>query len=300
MINEKNIKTLGTHSGKFHADEVMATAILRLLLGDLKVTRTRDEKILEKLDFVYDISLGEFDHHQLHKEIRENNIPYAACGLVWREFGSRVIQKFASQFEENDIHSIFDYVDNNLVQGIDATDNGIDIKSEIKVTSISDIIQNFNPTWDSEDSSDEAFEEAAHYAIEIIKRIINRQISVIKARTIVNEAFQERTMNEIMVLKQGCPWLQQLLKIDLQDEVLFVISPGDNNTEYKIQTVKKNVDTFEARKDLLESIRGKSSAEINSILEINDAIFCHKAGFIASTKSMESALKIAKLSVEAK
>lgn len=297
MINEKNIKTLGTHSGKFHADDVMATAMLRLLLGDIKVTRTRDENILRKLDLVYDISLGEFDHHQLNKEIRENNIPYAACGLVWREFGSRIIQKFNSQLEENDIISIFDYVDKNLVQGIDATDNGIDIKSEIKVTSISDIIQSFNPTWDSNDSIDEAFEEAVQYATEVIKRIISRQVSVIKARVIVNEAFQNRNINEIMVLKNGCPWLQQLLKIDLNNEVLFVISPDDNNVEYKIQTVKKTADTFEARKDILESIRGKSREEINSIIKIDDAIFCHKAGFIASTKSMESALKIAKLSV---
>jgi uncharacterized UPF0160 family protein len=297
MINEKNIKTLGTHSGKFHADDVMATAILRLLLGDIKVIRTRDENILSKLDFVYDIGLGEFDHHQLNKEMRENNIPYAACGLVWREFGSRVIQKFSSEFDENDIMWIFDYVDKNLVQGIDATDNGIDIKAEIKETSISDIIQNFNPTWDSKDSKDEAFEEATKYATEVLKRMINRQVSVINARIIVNEAFQTRDINEIMVLKNGCPWLQQLHKIDINEEVLFVISPDDNNTEYKIQTVKKDAGTFEARKDILESIRGKSSEEINSIIKIDDAIFCHKAGFIASAKSMESVLKIAKLSI---
>ncbi len=297
MINEKNIKTLGTHSGKFHADDVMATTILKLLLGDITVTRTRDENILSKLDFVYDISLGEFDHHQLNKEIRENNIPYAACGLVWREFGSRIIQKFDSQLEEDDIISIFDYVDKNLVQGIDATDNGIDIKSEIKVTSISDIIQSFNPTWDSNDSIDGAFEEAVQFATEVIRRIISRQISVIKARIIVNEAFKNRSINEIIVLKNGCPWLYQLLKIDINNEVLFVISPDEANGEYKVQSVKKNVDTFESRKNIVESIRGKSSEEINSIIKIDDAIFCHKAGFIASTKSMESALKIAKLSV---
>lgn len=297
MINEKNIKTLGTHSGKFHADDVMATAILRLLLGDIKVIRTRDEGILKTLDLVYDISLGAFDHHQLDKEVRENNIPYAACGLVWREFGARVIQQFNSQFEEDDITSIFDYVDKNLLQGIDATDNGIDIKSDIKVTSISDIIQSFNPTWDATDSADEAFEDATQYATEVLKRMICRQVSVIKARIVVNEAFENRTSNEIIVLKTGCPWLQQLLKLDLNNEVLFVISPGDNHAEYKIQVVKKTVDTFEARKDLLASIRGKSSEEINSILGIDDAIFCHKAGFIASTKSMESALKIAQLSI---
>ncbi|WP_207647735.1 MYG1 family protein [Clostridium estertheticum] len=297
MINENNIKTLGTHSGKFHADDVMATAILRLLLGDIKVIRTRDEEVLKKLDFVYDISLGEFDHHQLDKEIRENNIPYAASGLVWREFGSRVIQKFNSEFDEDDIISIFDYIDKTLVQGIDAIDNGIDSKSEFKVTSISDIIQNFNPTWDDDSSKDDAFEEAVGFAIVVIKRIISRQVSVIKARDIVNKGFENREVNEIMVLKNGCPWLQQLFKIDINSEVLFVISPGDNNAEYKIQTVKKTSGTFEARKDLVESIRGKSSEEINSIIKIDDAIFCHKAGFIASTKSLTSALKIAKLSI---
>lgn len=297
MIDEKDIKTLGTHGGKFHADDVMATAILSLLLGNKKVTRTRDENILNKLDFVYDISLGEFDHHQLNKEIRENNIPYAACGLVWREFGSRVIQKFNFELDEDDIKWIFDCVDENLMQGIDATDNGIDIKSEIKITSISDIIQGFNPAWDSNDSQDEAFQEATICAIDVLKRMISRQISVIKARSIVNEAFENRNNNEIMILKKGCPWLQQLYKIDINSEVLFVISPNDDNVEYKIQTVKKAADTFEARKDILESIRGKSSEEINSIVNIEDAIFCHKAGFIASAKSLESALKIAKLSI---
>lgn len=98
-------------------------------------------------------------------------------------------------------------------------------------------------------------------------------------------------------MKIGCPWLQQLLRIDRNNEVLFVITPDDKNEEYKIQTVKKTVDTFEARKDILEAIRGKSSVEINSIIKIDDAIFCHKAGFIASTKSIESAIKIAKLSL---
>ncbi|MGH4052755.1 MAG: MYG1 family protein [Clostridium sp.] len=297
MIDEKNIKTIGTHSGKFHADDVIATSMLRLLLGDIKLTRTRNEEILNNLDFVYDICLGEFDHHQLDKEVRENDIPYAASGLVWREFGERIIQKYNPEFNEDDVNSIFEYIDKNLVQGIDATDNGIDIKTEIKLTTISDIVQLFNPTWDSNDSKDDAFDEAVGYATQVVKRMISRQVSAINARIIVDEAFNSRTVREIIVLKKGCPWLHQLLKIDLNSEILFVISPGDTSEEYKIQTVKKTAGTFEARRDILESIRGKSSEEINSIVDINDAIFCHKAGFIASAKSLESVLKIAKLSI---
>ena len=59
-----------------------------------EVVRTRDEKIIETGDFVvdgrrYDAKRNRFDHHQTGGAgFRENGIPYAAFGLVWKEFGS--------------------------------------------------------------------------------------------------------------------------------------------------------------------------------------------------------------------
>ena len=61
-----------------------------------------------------------------------------------------------SNLKEEDFGQVNINYDENLLQGIDATDNGIDIKSEIKETSISDIIQSYNPSWDSNDLNDDA------------------------------------------------------------------------------------------------------------------------------------------------
>ena len=74
MGNEKiQPRTLGTHDGSFHADEVTACALLILFdLIDIEgIVRTRDLKVLETCEFVcdvggiYDDSIKRFDHHQV-------------------------------------------------------------------------------------------------------------------------------------------------------------------------------------------------------------------------------------------
>lgn len=65
-------KLMGTHSGAFHCDEVMASTLL-LRTEEFKksiIVRTRDDEILKQLDVLYDVG-GEFDvptkrfdHHQ--------------------------------------------------------------------------------------------------------------------------------------------------------------------------------------------------------------------------------------------
>ena len=51
-----------THGGKFHADDVFSTALLRILRPDFTVTR--GFSVPENFDgIVYDIGNGPFDHH---------------------------------------------------------------------------------------------------------------------------------------------------------------------------------------------------------------------------------------------
>ena len=83
-----------THAGKFHADDVFATALLQILRPDIKITR--GFVVPDDFDgIVYDIGFGMFDHHQEPRETRPNGIPYAAFGLLWR----------AKQILENQIES---------------------------------------------------------------------------------------------------------------------------------------------------------------------------------------------------
>ena len=75
-----------THSGTFHADEVFATVLLSLLLDNIAVYRINEYRNEAKDSvIVYDVGLGELDHHQAGGNgKRKNGVPYAACGLVWR------------------------------------------------------------------------------------------------------------------------------------------------------------------------------------------------------------------------
>ena len=62
---------VATHSGKFHADDVLAFAMLKEFLSpELKLTRTRDMSLIAQADIVFDVGgifnphNGRFDHHQ--------------------------------------------------------------------------------------------------------------------------------------------------------------------------------------------------------------------------------------------
>jgi uncharacterized UPF0160 family protein len=92
------MKTVVTHNGKFHSDEIFGVAVLQLVYGieHLEIIRTRDQIQIDKADIVldvggvYDPALQRFDHHQVGGPVRENGLPYAAFGLVWREYGENV------------------------------------------------------------------------------------------------------------------------------------------------------------------------------------------------------------------
>ena len=73
-----------THSGKFHADDVFASALLRICYPGIEIRRTFE--IPEGFDgLIFDIGGGRFDHHQTGAPVRPNGVPYAAFGLLWRE-----------------------------------------------------------------------------------------------------------------------------------------------------------------------------------------------------------------------
>ncbi|WP_435143555.1 MYG1 family protein [Faecalibacterium prausnitzii] len=63
-----------THAGKFHADDVFATALLQILRPDIKITR--GFVVPDDFDgIVYDIGFGMFDHHQEPRETRPQRHP---------------------------------------------------------------------------------------------------------------------------------------------------------------------------------------------------------------------------------
>ena len=70
-------KTIGTHNGTFHCDEVLACCMLKMLpeYSDAEIIRTRDENVLKTCDVVVDVggkyepSSHRYDHHQRYMSV---------------------------------------------------------------------------------------------------------------------------------------------------------------------------------------------------------------------------------------
>ena len=285
------MKRLITHNGVFHADEIMATAILLKLFPSAEIVRTRDKTIIESADtnadIVYDVGFGKYDHHQSDKLYRNNGgIPYSSIGLIWRDFGRDVIKKMSSiDIKHNDIETIFNNIDIKLIRGIDAVDNGINVMGDIEVLNVSKIISAFNPPWDEIESENFCFNEAVSFAKIIFDKIMNFELSIIRMKNIIEKAFEDRNpeLKSVLLLPQPGPWQEALLELDKKEEVLFVVFR--NNQGWMIQAVPKKIGSFESRKLLPEKW-------VKEGLPVDDGIFCHQGRFIAGAKSMESIWKL--------
>lgn len=130
-------------------------------------------------------------------------------------------------------------------------------------------------------------------ASNVLRNTINQKVSEIKARKYIIEAYEKWARPELLILDNSYPWMHTLQDIDKNEEVLFVIFPRDG--QYLIQTVRRNDGSD--RKKLPKSWAGKREEELNSILGIEDAVFCHPGRFIAGAGSYESIMKMADIAV---
>ena len=145
-----NDKTIVTHNGNFHADDVFSIAALKSIFPDFNLVRTRDLAVIAQADIVIDVGgeynpdTGRFDHHQRGGAgARENGIPYSSFGLIWQKYGVEICQG-----SQEVAHS----VDAGLVSTIDAIDCG-HVEGVSQGISLSQTISMFNPTWQEESLS---------------------------------------------------------------------------------------------------------------------------------------------------
>jgi uncharacterized UPF0160 family protein len=288
-----------THSGHFHADELFALAVLSLKFEDnIDITRTRDEAKFAQADYVvdiggvYDAEKCRFDHHQ-HGGAgnRENGIPYAAFGLVWKQFGSELC---GSQ-------DIADVVEEKLVQPLDAHDNGMEIfqkvSEHVEPFTLSKMIHIFNPTWTE---GMEEFDTIFKNLIPIAKQIIKREIKIAQDKELAKEnviqAYTNATDKRLIILDAAYPISEILSEYP---EPLFIVRPDSTPGLWKVSTIRDNMHEFKNKKDLPKAWGGKRGEELAQVSGVADATFCHQGLFIAIAKSKEGAIALAQLAVNA-
>jgi uncharacterized UPF0160 family protein len=263
-----------THGGVFHADDVFATALLRIL--NPAITIRRGFCVPEKFSgIVYDIGGGEYDHHQKNKRIRDNEIPYAAFGLLWRDFGEEILcAEDAAAFDEE------------FIQPLDLSDN------TGKANQISLIIADRNILWDEQNGdNDAAFFAAVDFAKEILQFRFKKIQSERKAYETVRFK-AEQCSNQILILDKGMPWKNAVQDLD----ILFVIYPTLRGG-YNVQAVPKDNQSNELKLSFPPQWRGADREQLQKLTGISDIEFCHGTGFLCTVKSMESAKRLANIMI---
>jgi uncharacterized UPF0160 family protein len=285
-------KTIVTHNGNFHADDVFSIAALKSIFPSFNLIRTRDLDVIAKADIVvdvggeYDAETGRFDHHQRGGAgERENGIPYSSFGLIWQHYGLEIC-------EGN--QELVNALDAGLVSNIDAVDCG-HIEGVQEGISLSQCIGMFNPTWQEDSHLDVCFDEAVEFASRLLTRFIAAARSGMSAKAIVTKAIEQAEDPRVIVLEQYTPWKKTVLA--LSEQALYVIYPSQTG-EWRIQTVPAERGSFENRKPLPKPWAGLSGQTLQEVSGIEDAMFCHNGLFIAGAKSFSSTMKMAAIALE--
>lgn len=281
-----------THSGTMHADEVFATAFLEQYFGKNKVLRTNSvefDKLSTKV-IVYDIGRGKFDHHQVDALKRDNDITYCSFGLLWKTFGKDFLKKEGF----SNIDSLWEYIDKDFVEGIDADDNGVfpKIDAIYKVKTISSIIKLFNPSFDSDEDESCQFIKAVDVASKIFyEEILYANGKVIADKNINDLLDEVDSDSKFLILDKFLPYEETILNREDKNNILFVAFPS-NRGGYAIKTIPKSLTDKTARMDFPEEWAGLEGEELEKVSSIKGLTFCHTGRFIVSCKDLKSVYKV--------
>ena len=210
-----------THSGTMHTDDIFSTALLDLYLGNIKVFRTTDIPLdINKDVIIYDIGRGKFDHHQEDALKRENGITYCGFGLLWKEFG----RDFLERRDIENVEDVFNAFDKDLVEAIDADDNGVfpKIDAPYKVKTLSEVFKLFNPGYKSGQYESDQFKKAVTFAKVVIEEELLSVIGKVIAKEQVLKALEKKE-NHTIYLEEYIPYEQTILQTESANDVFFAV-----------------------------------------------------------------------------
>lgn len=301
----KDFITIVTHDGVFHADDVMAVAIMSLLSGGQTVVRTRDPEVINAADIVIDVggvddpSRDRYDHHQRgFAQVGTAKMPRSAAGLVWASVGLDI-----AQYDE-----AWRRVDAELISAVDAVDNGVKASTPegpdagghpIPRFSFSAAISALNPVGEgvTPRQRDEAFEGAVRFARQVLLGLVQRVWDEIVSEKRVERAMLAQVGDRVLVLERFEAGAADRLADQPDGKgFLFQVYPDARGT-WMVQQVALLPGSFAGRRPLPEAWAGLRDAALAAITGVPDAVFCHNGRFIAGAKTRQGALRLAELAL---
>ncbi len=294
---------LVTHSGGFHADELLSSVILTRLFPNARVVRSRApewitpgaDRIIYDVGGAYDADAGIFDHHQRGAPLRDDGQPYSSFGLIWKHYGRDYL--VAMGLPADHIESLHASFDASFVLPIDLTDNGaLSPSGPLAGLTLPSLLETLKPNFDNNepDADDRAFHAALAIARTFAEAKIGKNAAKLRAETIVQQAIAKAGAGRVLELPMGMPFRPAIVKSGA-DHLLFVVHPRDK--DWCLTGIRREEEGFALRADLPKSWAGLSNGELEAVCGVKGASFCHNGRFIAAAKTREAALAMADIAV---
>lgn len=274
--SDKNIKKVITHSGYFHADEVMGCLLIRYL-KDYKnyiIIRSRNFDVIKYGDIVLDVG-DIFDHEKLRYDHHQKtftdsfsdkfNIRLSSAGLIYKFYGKESIKniikswglsnEYLNEKENENIEFIHIRIYETLIKMIDAIDNGYE-KYDKKDKNGNQIIINYNNesgyckrvhrlNINYQKLKNFSFDENFILALNLAEEEFIESLSFIcfihmpgyiYVKNAYDNRFSFHKSGQVIYLENESPWKEHLLKIE--EEHLERI---ENKNDYKpiLYTISK-------------------------------------------------------------
>lgn len=279
-------RSVGVHSGHFHADEVTACALLIFydLVDRNQIVRSRDSLVLDQCEYVcdvgglYDPALKRFDHHQVSYQ---GEMSSAGMILLY------LLQETLIDQKE------YDFFNQHLIKGIDDHDNGRFLDKDY-VCTFSHVIASFNPCdyQASSEQCDRGFEKALDFCLQYLHRLKERFEYEQECAKIVKKVMDDSTV--CLMFDQPMVWLEPFFALGGEKHpALFVIMPSDH--QWKLRGVPPTLEEKNrVRLPLSEKWAGLIQKDLAKASGIQGAVFCHKGRFISVWETKEDAIKALK------
>ncbi len=296
---------LVTHSGGFHADELLSSVILTRLFPEARIVRSRSpewitpagDRIIYDVGGAYDGEARIFDHHQRGAPLREDGSPFSSFGLVWKHYGRDYL--LASAVPEAHLDALHASFDRSFVLPVDLMDNGAlspSIAGPLAGLTLPSLLETLKPSFDEKgpDADDRAFHAALAIARAFVEAGIAQRAAKLRAETLVLDAIARTAEGRILELPMGMPFRPAIVKAGA-DHLLFVVHPRDK--DWCVTGIRRAEDGFELRADLPASWAGLTNGDLEAASGIKGATFCHNGRFIAAAATREAALSMAEVAV---
>jgi len=276
---------VATHSGPFHADDVLAWALIQhFYAGDADLLRTREKEALSTADIVFDVggvfdpSCGRFDHHQ-----SSYDGPLSSAGMVlnWLEAEASVSPALAAKLREQ------------LVNYVDDVDNGR-VAPKATIPCFPRIVESFNQPAKTELEFDTAFRLAGDMALHYVRGIEAGHLQAVEAERVVIAAMNKAAEDGTNIIYFDAYYRWKDIYYDAggaEHPTDFVLFPGTDQT-WRLVAIPPERGSFAQKTPLPAAWAGLSDSALVAVTGVEGCMFCHKNRFIAVFETRECALTV--------